>query len=434
MEIEIPHNFLPRDYQLPILKAIEGGVRRAICVWHRRSGKDKTFLNLMVREMFQRVGAYYYYFPTATQGRRILWDGRDRAGFKFTDHIPKEIRKNTNNVEMKIELVNGSIFQILGTDRSEVVGPNPVGCVFSEFALQNPQVWDYVRPILVENEGWAIFNFTPRGMNHAYDLWVRALDNKKWYTSLLTVTDTGAISQEDIQEEIDAGMRPELVEQEFFCSFEYGLEGAYFLKELNLARKEGRVRSLPIDDIPVYTFWDLGMDDSTSIWFAQFWHQEIRLIDYYEASGEGLQHYARMLKDKGYLYAEHWGPHDIEVRELGTGLSRIERAKELGIDFRVVPRTDDILDDIEQTRRIMVRCYWDEDRTRQGLACLQSYRKEYDEKRKIFTDRPGHDWAAHGADAFRTLAVATGSNPGAFGTLNPVKPYRRKRPPSWKAA
>ena len=149
---------------------MDAGYKRAVCVWHRRAGKDKTLINLVVKKAHERVGCYYYYFPTGTKGRQTIWDGIDKDSFPFLEHIPKEIIRKKNDQEMKIVFKNGSIFQIIGTDRTEVVGPNPVGCVFSEYALQDPRAWNYVRPILSENEGWAVFNSTPRGMNHLYQL------------------------------------------------------------------------------------------------------------------------------------------------------------------------------------------------------------------------------------------------------------------------
>jgi phage terminase large subunit len=148
-EITIPFNFEPRSYQVPLLSAIDSGVKRAVSIWHRRSGKDKTLINLVAKKMFERVGTYYYFFPTYSQGKKILWDGMDRMGMKFTDHIPSAVRKRTNDQEMKIEIVNGSMFQVIGTDNIDsIVGTNPIGCIFSEYSLQNPKAWDFVRPIL----------------------------------------------------------------------------------------------------------------------------------------------------------------------------------------------------------------------------------------------------------------------------------------------
>lgn len=225
MEIQIPHRFSPRAYQIPFLAAMDSGKKRAAVVWHRRSGKDKTFLNFMIKRMLERVGSYYYLFPTKEQAKKVIWEGIDRDGMAFLDHFPKEIVANRNDTEKKIKLRNGSIFQIGGTDDYDsLMGTNPVGIVFSEYSLQNPKAWDFFRPILAENGGWAVFNFTPRGMNHAHNLLALAKDNPDaWFSQILTVDDTHAISQEAIEEERSQGMPEELIQQEFYCKF---IEGA----------------------------------------------------------------------------------------------------------------------------------------------------------------------------------------------------------------
>ncbi len=224
MEIKVPYNFTPRGYQLPFLKAMDSGIDRAVIVWHRRSGKDKTVLNLTVKKMLERVGSYYYFFPTYSQGKKILWDGADKGGFKFLDHFPKNLlASKPNDTEMKVKLVNGSVFQIIGTDNIDsIVGTNPVGCVFSEYSLQNPKAWDFIRPILAENGGWAVFNFTPRGMNHGFNILQQAKDSDKWFWQVLTVDDTGVIPK-DVLEEEKKQMPQALFEQEYYCKF---LEGA----------------------------------------------------------------------------------------------------------------------------------------------------------------------------------------------------------------
>jgi len=403
--MRIPYKFQPRDYQKPLFWAMDNGYKRAVAIWHRRAGKDKSLLNLTIKKAFERVGNYYYYLPTGTLGRKILWQGIDRHGMAFMDHIPKELRTKTREDEMRVELINGSAVQVMGTDKLEVVGPNPVGCVFSEYSLQNPKAWNYIRPILAENDGWAVFNYTPRGRNHGWDLYQMARDNPNWFCQLLTVEDTGAIPLEAIQDERDAGMSEELIQQEFYCSFDFGLEGAFYLNQINRARSEGRICNVPINDLPVHTAWDLGIGDATAIWFFQVVGQEVHLIDYYEQSGEGLAHYAKVLQDKGYLYGDHYAPHDIEQRELSSGVSRKHRAKELGITFQVVPKHT-IEDGIEAVRSLFPGCWFDQERCKGGLNALMNYRKEFDEKLNVFKSRPLHDWTSHGSDAFRYLAVA----------------------------
>lgn len=408
--LTLPYNYTPRDYQLPFLRAMDNGCKRAVKVWHRRAGKDKTDLNFVVKRAVQHRGYYPYFFPTSAMGRKILWDGMDKSGFKFIDHIPEQLIANKNNTEMKVTLRNGSIIQVVGTDNIENVGVNPIGCIFSEFSLQSQRAWDLTRPILAENGGWAIFNFTPRGKNHAYDLLKMAKANDKWFAEVLTVDDTGAISPEAIQEERDSGMSEDMIQQEFYCSFERGQEGSYYGKYMSQALLDGRICGVPFDPAArVITAWDIGVGDSTAIWFCQQIGGEIHLIDYYERAGEGLAHYASMLDTKrqenNWIYQAHYAPHDIEARELNTGLSRKDYARQLGINFTTLPKLR-VEDGIEAVRAILPRCWFDERNCAAGIKALENYRKRFDERHNVYSNVPLHDWASHGADAFRYLAVA----------------------------
>ena len=221
--MQIPHNYEPRFYQLPFLSAMDRGCRRACLVWHRRSGKSKTLLNYTIKQAFKRVGVYYHAFPEYNQGRKILWDGIDKEGNRILDyHIPPALRRATNKTELKIELINGSIWQIIGADNYDsLVGPNPVGLILDEWAVSDryPLAWDYFRPILAENGGWAVFPYTPRGRNHGFTLWQMAQRNEDWFAQSVTVEDSGAISQSDIQKERESGMSEDMIQQEFYCSF-----------------------------------------------------------------------------------------------------------------------------------------------------------------------------------------------------------------------
>ena len=223
MNIRIPYNFEPRNYQLPFFKVMDKGCKRAVLVWHRRAGKDKCALNLMIKKMLERKGIYYYFFPRYSQARKVIWEGIDSSGMSFLDHFPKSLIVNKNDTEMKIRLRNGSLFQLIGTDNIDaIMGTNPVGCVFSEYALQDPLAWSYVRPILAENDGWAVFVFTPRGMNHGWEILQTAKKSENWFWQILTVDDTKAISKEKLEEE-KSEMPEALFEQEYYCKF---LEGA----------------------------------------------------------------------------------------------------------------------------------------------------------------------------------------------------------------
>ena len=341
----------------------------------------------------------------------------DRRGFPFLGHIPDAIREAVLNTEMQVRLINGSIIQIVGSDSIDsIVGTNPIGCVFSEYSLQDPRGWDFIRPILLENGGWALFNFTPRGHNHAYDLYKMAESNPDWFCERLTISNTGALTEADVQSERDAGMSEDLIQQEFYCSFDAAIAGAYFAHQLQQARDEGRVLDrIEIEPgIPVDTWWDLGVSDTTCIWMTQTVGNENRCVDFYEESGEGLPHYADMLKARGYQYGRHVAPHDIEVRELGSGQSRKQIALDLGISFETCPRVSNKLDSIEAARSIFGRCWFGLDKCQRGIDALASYHKAYDDKRQVYQLHPVHDWASHPADAFQTLAMAHDHNMTLF--------------------
>ncbi len=407
MEITLPLHFDPRPYQLPILRAFDNGYRRIVQLWHRRSGKDKTDINLIAREMQQNVGIYYYLYPTYTQGRKALWDGIGKDGFKYIDHFPKGlVDGKPNDTEMKLKYRNGSLFQVIGTDDVDrIVGTNPRGCVFSEYSLQNPKGWNFIRPILAENNGWAIFNYTSRGKNHGYELYEMAKNNPKWYVSKLTVDDTHILSPEEINEERLSGMTEDLIQQEYYCSFTAAIQGAYYWKEYDKAEKDGRFCNVPYDQaVPVYTVWDLGVSDSMAIGFFQIVSKEVHMIDYYEKANEGFPHFARMLQEKGYIYGKHFAPHDIKARELTTGKTRLEVAEALGIKFEVVPEIG-VQNGIDAGRMLFNRLWADKTKCHEWINMIPQYTKEYDEDKKIFKPTPLHNWTSHGADMWRYAAV-----------------------------
>lgn len=411
MSIRIP-DFSPRPYQIPFLQAMDDGCKRAVLVWHRRAGKEITCWNWLIKQAFwHRVGTYVYYFPTSRLGRRILWDGADKNGKRFLDCIPKEIIDGEpNGVEMKIRLKNGSLIQIMGTDTILNVGINPVGCIFSEFSLQDPAAWALTRPILRENGGWAVFNFTPRGKNHAHELYNMAKDNPEWYCQKLTVRETGVLTEDDIEKERNEGMSDHLIEQEFYCSFDQGIEGAYYAKLLDKAEMEGRISNVPYDpNVPVDTYWDLGVDDPSVILFAQNCGNEIHIIDSYQNTGEGLQHFAKVLQDKGekgnWIWGSHYAPHDIKARMLAhQAHSRWQIAKDLGIKFEVVENIP-IIEGIEMARMIWPRLWIDREKCKYFIKCAENYHKKYNETYNVYSDTPVHNWASHHMDALRYLAI-----------------------------
>lgn len=423
--IVLPHNYTPRSYQLPAWEALDSGrVKRGCCVWHRRAGKDLFAINFIAKKMMQRRGLYWHTFPKFTQGRRIAWDGFTREGAKFIDAFPEPLVEHRNNNEMRIELKPdtggaGSIYQVMGTDDPDrLIGANPIGVVFSEYSVADPSAWKLIQPILKENGGWALFIYTPRGHNHGWELLeIARRFPQRWFCQVLTVNDTKrpdglpVVSAEDVQEDRDDGMEEEMVQQEYYCSFEAGLVGSYYGPQMAALRASGAIGHYPVDPMkPVNTYWDIGMSDSTAIIFGQEYPGGPRIVDYYEKSGEGLPHYAKILKDKDYNYGINYAPHDINVRDFSTGESRVVAARKLGITFRVLPKSG-FAQGIEATRAVLPMCQFNLATTLRLVNALSQYKKEWDEKLKVFADKPNHDWTSHPADAFRTLGMSWRSRP-----------------------
>jgi phage terminase large subunit len=434
--ITIPYRYTPRWYQEGLFNCVANGYKRGVAVWHRRAGKDKTMLNIVAKEMFKRVGTYFYFLPTYQQGKKIIWKGIDKDGFRYIDHIPKQVRKSINNTEMTIEAVNGSIFQVVGSDNIDsIVGTNPIGCVYSEYSIQNPDAWNYIRPILMENGGWAIFNYTPRGHNHGYLLYKMALKNPKWFCELYDIQATRVLTEEDIQEERDSGMSEEMIRQEYYCSFEATMPGAYYGEEVMMARRQRRVCPIPYDAYrPVHTAWDMGAgkSDDMVIWFFQLDGFMIKFIDLYWNHSKGLAHYKNIMDERGYKYGTHLGPHDIE-RPQHTGGENIktirEIAEDVGLSFVKVPVVPDIRVGIEFVRSKFSNFYFDSTLCEHGVSALASYRRDWDAKNGIFRLAPVHDWSSHFADAIRTAACGIDliEDPSNATILSPYGSYDEMR-------
>lgn len=410
----LPHNWEPRSYQKSLWSYLRRHRRggRAVAVWHRRSGKDLTAINFVATEaVLGRVGTYYHLLPTYNQGAKIIWDGMDNGGRPFLDYFHPDSVASANKGDMQIRFKSGSIYQVVGADTYDrLVGPNPIGLILSEFSVSKlyPKAWDYLRPILAGNQGWAAFLFTPRGRNHGHELFHMAQDNPSWFAELLTVDDTLAIDPEIIAEERRAGMSDELINQEFYCSWIAPQHGSYYGKLMVEARNAGRIGPVPHQPgHQVHTAWDLGIGDATAIWFFQAIHRQIHLIDYYEMDSLGLDDYARYLdlrgRERGYVYGKHYAPHDITARELGTGLKRIDFAKQLGINFKVMPRLSNKMHGIDLVRQTLPLCWFDEEHCGRGIDCLENYRKEWVDRLNTWRDSPLHDEYSHGADAFVVL-------------------------------
>lgn len=411
--ITIPYNFEPRWYQKDLLEALDSGIKRACCIYHRRAGKDKTLWNYIIKKAVEVPGTYYYFLPTYSQAKKVIWEGFDaRTGMSFLDHIPKPLIVSKNASEMKIELVNKSIIRLVGTDNYDTVrGTNPIGCVFSEYAFQDPRAWDVVRPILDENGGWAIFNSTPNGSNHFHTMYKLTKDDPTWFTQMLTIDDTKVIGEQEINQARAEGVDEDTIQREYYCSFDAAIAGAYYGVQMAQALEQGRISNVPLMPThEVYTAWDLGRNDQTSIWFFQVVGKSFHFIDYFEHNGEDITYYIKHLRSLqeqyGIVYAKHFLPHDADFETIRSPYSIRQTMANMGMNnVIVVPRTKSLPNDIQATRAILAQCYFDEDECRDGIAALRSYAKNYDEKNKVFAQTPRHDWASHGADAFRTFAV-----------------------------
>jgi phage terminase large subunit len=404
--------FQPREYQIPMWAERHAGIKRSIKVWHRRAGKDLDDFNYTLDQMLRRRGNYWHVYPYYAQARKAIWEGKTKEGVSYLDFIPPQLIKARDKQQMSFELINGSIWRLVGADNPDsLVGAGPVGVVYSEYSLQKPSVAEYIRPMILENDGWEAYNFTPRGENHAYHLLEMAKDNPKWFVSVLTIDDTGVITKEQIDEERKQGKSEEIIQQEYYCSFKGSIEGAYFAAEMRKAALENRITDVPHDGaVPVYTFWDLGYNDTTAIWFIQVERGgAFRVIDYYENNGESLAHYSRILEEKrqtlGYDIRPLQFPHDGDSHSVQTGKSPAQVMRDLRWQVDVLPRTNDKLIDIDAARMILNKCWFDKTRCKDGIEALKQYRKEYDENRKVFKSRPLHDWSSNGSDAFMQFAV-----------------------------
>lgn len=406
--VNVSLDYTPRWYQQRFESAMFSGCKRAILVWHRRCGKDIACLNFMINEMIKKVGVYYYIFPSQRQARKVIWDGIDESGKAFLSFFPKElIEGKPNNTEMKVKFKNGSLFQLVGSDHYDsLAGTNPCGVVLSEYSLQDPKGWELIlSPILLKNGGWAVFNGTPRGKNHQYELHTMANRNEDWFVQKLTIDDTNLISQQQLDKERKEGRSEEILQQEYYCSYDRGIEGTFYGKLIDEAHRSGRIGNVPYDPaVAIDTYWDLGFGDSTAIVFTQSVGQELHVIDYYENHGEGLTHYAKMLQDKNYVYGTHFGPHDIEAGHLSIGKSLKSYAQELGLRFQVIPKTE-VEYGIECVRSQLAITWFDEKKCSHLIKCLENYHKKFNDKMNCYSTTPVHDWSSHGADSFRYCCI-----------------------------
>lgn len=421
LKIDVPYNnWHPRPHQEKLWQYLARDGKRAMAVWHRRAGKDEVCLHHTAVSMMERVGNYWHCLPEYAQSRKAIWTAINaHTGKRRIDEVfPKQIRDSTNDNEMFIRLRNGSTWQCIGSDTyNATVGASVAGIVYSEWALANPSAWAYHRPMLEENNGWAAFITTPRGRNHAFEMFRHSAQSSEWFSQLLTVDDTHALTKAALAETLkeytalygaDVGRAQYL--QEYYCDWQASILGAYFALEMADVRNEGRI--VEVEAIPgqfVHRAWDLGVKDDTSIWWFQIVGAQLFILDHYAASGVGVEHYATVIEERerkyGWMHGTDYVPHDAKIKEWGTGKTRVETMSALGLKPQLVPFAT-FQDGINAARRTLPLCVFHPRTEETGISALEQYRREWDDEKKAFRQSDVHDWTAHPAAAFRYLSLA----------------------------
>ena len=444
MEVRLPYNgWYRRDYQKALWRYLKNDGKRAIAIWHRRAGKDDIALHATAIAAHRRVGNYWHCLPEYSQGRKALWTAVNaHTGKRRIDEaFPEALRASTNDNEMFIRFHNGSTWQIIGSDSySQTVGASTAGIVYSEWALANPSAWAYHRPILQENDGWALFITTPRGSNHALNMLNHAQQSDEWFWEVLTAKDTGALNDTElnsVREEyehlygVDAGRS--FFEQEYNCSFAAALLGAFYARECADLRKEGRVAPIePPAGALVHRAWDIGIGDDTAVFKWSVAGSQLFVYSCTVGSGHGVEWWRDTLAEedaeRGWTAGTDWVPHDAKHREFGTGRTIIETMRALDLKPMPVPSVS-VDDGINAARRTLPRTVFHPRCEEAGIAALEQYRREWDDDAKTFRKTAVHDWTSHPADAFRYLALSWREAPARIIKAPPRRPSTWTIPP-----
>lgn len=397
-KIIIPYS--PREKQLEIHKAIESN-RFVVVVAHRRFGKTVSAINALIKAavLCNKPNARFAYIaPTYSQAKRVAWD--------YIMEYTRPLGAKANISELRVDFMGDKRISLYGSENGDALrGQFFDGICLDEIGDQNPKIWNEIlRPALADRKGWCLFIGTPKGNNHFADFKERALQGDGWQFLEFKASETKIL---DANELLAARreMGDDKYNQEFECSFDAPVEGAYYGALLNEAEEQKRITTVPTDALSkLVCSWDLGISDSTCIWVAQIVGKEVQLINCVENHGVGLDYYVSWLREHGYSHGEQILPHDARVRELGTGKSRQEMLMEAGLNVNIAPNIS-IADGIQAVRRLIPRCWFDRENTKAGLSALKNYRRQYNEKLNVYYDTPLHDWASHYADSFRYLAI-----------------------------
>ena len=396
-----------RPYQKEVIDYFRGGGRRAFEVWHRRAGKDRVATFIESELCFKRVGLYWHALPEYAHARRVIWDAITGDGEKLIDiNFPPSIIKRKHEQEMKLELVNGSIWQLVGADNFDsLVGANPVHVTLSEYALMSPKAWEFIRPILAENGGTALFITTPRGYNHAHDLYQYAKGSDAWHSSLLTVDDTKVIPA-DVLEEERRTMPDELYRQEYFCDFSAANIGAILGRYIEEAEKQGRINdgvAYDADGAAIEVSSDIGFRDTAAWWFWQSKPDGYALIDYDDDTGLDASEWIPRIQKRltGMNLGRIWLPHDARAKTFQSRHTAVDQfIQAFGADHvRVVPQASKS-DRINAARVVARKCHFHRTRCAHGLSGLRAWQFKWDDDKKTFSKEPDHDWASHPGDGF----------------------------------
>jgi len=414
-----------RDYQVDIeRKLFVDGVKRIFTVWPRRSGKEVMSWNILVEAALQKTGLYLMIYPTNVRARKILWAGAitfpDGTSLRFLDMIPEKLIESINNQEMSIKLINGSIINILGSDKAidKLRGTNPLGVVLSEWAFSDPRVWYTLMPIFRQNDGWAIIQTTYNGMNHAYRYMQEVRENPIWYCRVESVetlrTESGNryITDAMIDEDRKSGMPEWMIQQEYYSKVELNQDTLYFSVELNNIYETNRIKdNLIIPGTNAYAFYDIGWNDNTAVIIVQInEYGKYNIIHYFQNNNKIFEYYVtecrRFCNKHNLLLHSHYVPHDGQKHEFGSGKNVVDFAHELGEKCYIVPAPSSKINAIQSMRQMLYKCNFEKENTRVLIDCLSNYTKEFDEKKGVYKNNAVHNWASHGVDAFQTFTLA----------------------------
>ena len=385
----------------------DGGWRFACIAAHRRVGKTVSCINHLIMGALtcrQKDPRFAYVAPTFTQAKDVAWEYlKQYCGPLFN------YGAEANESELRVDLPNGGRVRLYGAENYDRLrGIYLDGVVLDEYATMDPRIWEVVRPALSDRNGWCVWIGTPRGHNAFHEVWQRSKTEEQgangWYSLMLKASKTGILPESELLQAA-RDLTPEQYSQEYECSFEAAVMGAYYGREMEMAENDGRISNVPHDDsMLVHTAWDLGIGDPTAIWFVQRIGKEWRFIDYLESSGVGLDWYVNQLQTRKYNYGQHVFPHDVAVSELTTGKSRKEVLERLGIKVTPAPKLR-VEDGIQQVRTVLKQAWFDATKCKRGIEALKLYRTEWDDKNKTFRANAVHDWTSHPADSMRYAAL-----------------------------